>query len=84
MGNPAAGTVLYSATGFTATSTTPQSSTDLFNLIDATTPFELTSDRPARIGAGGSGGRAAVRCPATAPRPPGACRRSHSAGCRWG
>jgi hypothetical protein len=40
--NPPDGTVLYSVTAFSATSTTPQSATTLFNLIDATTPFELT------------------------------------------
>jgi hypothetical protein len=42
VGNPTAGTVLYSVTAFTATSPTPQSSTTLFNLTDATTPFDLT------------------------------------------
>ena len=35
------GSHLYSVTAFTATSTTPQSSTTLFNLIDATTPFDF-------------------------------------------
>jgi hypothetical protein len=34
---------LYSITAFTATSTTPQSSTTLFNVIDSTTPFDHTS-----------------------------------------
>jgi hypothetical protein len=42
VGNPTAGTVLYSVTAFSATSPTPQSSTTLFNLTDATTPFDLT------------------------------------------
>jgi hypothetical protein len=40
VGNPPDGTRLYSITAFSATSTTPQSSTTLFNLTDATTPFE--------------------------------------------
>jgi hypothetical protein len=52
VGNPPAGTRLYSATAFTATSATPQSATTLFNLIDATSPFELI------IGAPGTGGSA--------------------------
>jgi hypothetical protein len=42
VGSPPAGTVLYSVTAFSATSPTPQSSTNLFNLTDATTPFDLT------------------------------------------
>ncbi len=57
MGNPPAGTVLYSVTAFSATSTTPQSSTTLFNLIDATTPFELV------IGPVGTVGTAPVSPP---------------------
>ena len=39
VGNPKAGTVLYSVTAFSATSTASQSSTTLFNIIDSTTPF---------------------------------------------
>ncbi len=46
VGNPATGTRLYSVTAFTATSTTPQSSTTLFNQIDATTPFDQTVAPP--------------------------------------
>ncbi|HEV3212853.1 MAG TPA: hypothetical protein VGZ03_05580 [Acidimicrobiales bacterium] len=42
VGNPRPGTVLLSVTGFTATSASPQSATTLFNLIDATTPFDHT------------------------------------------
>lgn len=41
VGSPT-GRTLYSITAFTATSTTPQSSATLFNLIDATTPFDHT------------------------------------------
>jgi hypothetical protein len=50
VGNPGDGTRLYSATGFSATSATPQSSTTLFNLIDATTPFELVVGPPGTVG----------------------------------
>jgi hypothetical protein len=50
VGNPPAGTTLYSATAFSATSTTPQSSTTLFNLTDATTPFELVIGAPGTVG----------------------------------
>jgi hypothetical protein len=50
VGNPTAGTVLYSATAFAATSTAPQSATTLFNLIDATTPFDLTVGAPGTVG----------------------------------
>jgi hypothetical protein len=39
VGNPA-GKKLFSATAFSATSATPQSATTLFNLIDATAPFD--------------------------------------------
>jgi hypothetical protein len=56
VGSPPAGTRLYSATGFTATSTAPQSSSNLFNLIDATTPFELVIGAPGTGGGGGKGG----------------------------
>jgi hypothetical protein len=52
VGNPSDGTRLFSATGFSASSATPQSSTTLFNLTDATTPFELVVGAP---GTGGSG-----------------------------
>lgn len=41
VGKPAKGTRLYSITAFTATSTSPQSASTLFNQIDATPPFEL-------------------------------------------
>lgn len=51
VGNPANGTVLYSGTAFSATSGSPQSSTTLFNLIDATTPFELVIGAPGSVGA---------------------------------
>ena len=46
VGNPANGSTLYSVTAFSATSLTPQSATTLFNLTDATTPFDLSSARP--------------------------------------
>jgi hypothetical protein len=61
VGNPSNGSRLYSATGFTATSTTPQSASTLFNLIDATPPFELVIGAPGTVGppvgpgGGGSG-----------------------------
>jgi hypothetical protein len=48
-GNPAPGTRLYSITAFSATSTDPQSSATLFNLVDATTPFELVVGPPPRL-----------------------------------
>ncbi|HET9718442.1 MAG TPA: hypothetical protein VFP55_00025, partial [Solirubrobacteraceae bacterium] len=47
VGNPANGKVLYSVTAFSATSATPQSSSTLFNLIDATTPFDFVVSSPA-------------------------------------
>ncbi|HWD74798.1 MAG TPA: hypothetical protein VG371_06635, partial [Solirubrobacteraceae bacterium] len=50
VGNPANGSVLYSATAFSATSLTPQSATTLFNLTDATTPFELVVGAPGTVG----------------------------------
>ncbi|MGA9858933.1 MAG: hypothetical protein WBQ18_13805 [Solirubrobacteraceae bacterium] len=57
VGSPANGTVLLSATGFTATSATPQSATTLFNLIDATAPFELVVGPPGTgAGQGVNGG----------------------------
>jgi hypothetical protein len=40
VGSPPAGTTLYSATAFAATSASPQSATTIFNLIDATAPFD--------------------------------------------
>ena len=70
VGNPADGTRLYSVTGFSATSLTPQSAATLFNLTDATTPFELVIGAPGTVGqpvtgsgSGGTngGGRAAAR-----------------------
>jgi hypothetical protein len=50
VGNPANGSVLYSATAFAATSLTPQSATTLFNLVDSTTPFELVVGAPGTVG----------------------------------
>lgn len=48
VGKPANGTRLYSITAFSATSSTPQSATTVFNLIDATPPFELVIRTPKR------------------------------------
>ena len=62
VGSPPAGTVLYSATAFSATSTAPQSATTLFNLTDATTPFELVV---------GPSGTVGTTPPGPAPLPPG-------------
>ena len=42
VGNPQRGTTLYSVTAFSATSLSPQSADTIFNLIDATTPFDHT------------------------------------------
>ena len=50
VGNPADGTVLYSGTAFSATSPTPQSAVTLFNLTDATTPFDLVVGAPGTVG----------------------------------
>jgi hypothetical protein len=50
VGGPAVGTALYSGTAFSATSTAPQSATTLFNLTDATTPFELVIGPPGSVG----------------------------------
>jgi hypothetical protein len=50
VGNPVDGTPLYSITAFSATSGSPQSSSTLFNLIDASTPFELTVGPPGFVG----------------------------------
>jgi hypothetical protein len=55
VGNPANGTVLYSGTAFSATAASPQSSTTVFNLIDATTPFELVIGPPGSVGTTPSG-----------------------------
>jgi hypothetical protein len=55
VGNPANGTVLYSGTGFSATSSAPQSSTTIFNLIDSTTPFELVIGPPGTVGSSPTG-----------------------------
>jgi hypothetical protein len=55
VGNPANGTVLYSGTAFSATSGSPQSPATLFNLIDATTPFELVIGPPGTVGASPTG-----------------------------
>jgi hypothetical protein len=55
VGNPPDGTVLYSGTAFSATSSSPQSSNTLFNLIDATTPFELVIGAPGTVGSSPSG-----------------------------
>ena len=62
VGNPANGSVLYSATAFSASSLTPQSATTLFNLIDATTPFDLVVGAPGTVGSAPS---------APPPLPPG-------------
>ncbi len=50
VGNPPNGTVLFSATAFTATSATPQSAATVFNLIDATSPLELVVGAPGTVG----------------------------------
>ena len=55
VGNPAPGTVLYSVTAFSATSTSPQSASTLFNLTDATSPFDLVIGSPGTVGASPSG-----------------------------
>jgi hypothetical protein len=55
VGAPAKGVVLYSATAFSATASTPQSSTTLFNLIDATTPFDLVIGPPGTVGTSPTG-----------------------------
>jgi hypothetical protein len=74
VGNPVDGTPLYSVTAFTATSTSPQSSTTLFNLIDAASPFDLIVGPPGFLGSvpklNGSGTSAAslLGCPAATGR----------------
>src|SRR6185437_4970413 len=58
VGSPSDGTALYSIAAFSATSTTPQSASTLFNLIDATPTFELVVGAPGTVGnTGGAGGR---------------------------
>jgi hypothetical protein len=57
VGNPPDGTVLYSVSAFSATSTTTQSAGTLFNLIDATPTFELVVGAPGTVGSTGAGGR---------------------------
>ncbi len=70
VGNPVDGTPLYSVSAFTATSTSPQSSSTLFNLIDGATPFDLIVGPPGFVGSApklaGSGTSAAslLGCPA--------------------
>ncbi|MDQ6835496.1 MAG: hypothetical protein M3016_04845, partial [Actinomycetota bacterium] len=56
VGNPRNGTRLYSGTGFSASSVAPESSTTLFNLTDATTPFELVVGAPGTGAGSGPGG----------------------------
>ncbi len=77
VGSPGNGVALFSGTAFSATSMTPQSSGTLFNLIDATTPFELVIGPPGTVGnpptlsgggGVGSGGGGASVCPAPAGR----------------
>ncbi len=46
VGSPPNGEILYSVTAFSATSNAPQSSTNLFNLIDSTTPFDFVVNSP--------------------------------------
>src|SRR5205807_6101989 len=55
VGSPADGSVLYSVTAFSATSTGPQSANTLFNLTDATTPLELVVGAPGTVGAAPKG-----------------------------
>ncbi len=74
VGNPGDGTPLYSITAFSATSTSPQSSSTLFNLIDAATPFELVVGPPGFVGSTpqliGNGGSLSnlLGCPAATGR----------------
>jgi hypothetical protein len=74
VGSPVDGTPLYSITAFTTTSSSPQSSASLFNLIDAATPFELVVGPPGFVGVtpklSGSGTSAAslLGCPAASGR----------------
>jgi hypothetical protein len=77
VGSPTAGAALFSGTAFSATSTTPQSASTLFNVIDSTTPLELVIGAPGTVGTpptvgggggvsggGGSGGGPGNACPA--------------------
>jgi hypothetical protein len=59
VGSPSDGTALYSIAAFSATSSTPQSASTLFNLIDATPTFELVVGAPGTVGSttAGAGGR---------------------------
>jgi hypothetical protein len=50
VGGPSDGTPLFSINAFSATSTSPQSATTLFNLIDATPTFELVVGPPGTVG----------------------------------
>jgi hypothetical protein len=74
VGSPVDGTPLYSITAFTATSGAPQSSTTLFNVIDAATPFELVVGPPGFVGSTpkltGNGGALSnlLGCPAATGR----------------
>jgi len=43
------------AAPFSATASTPQSATTLFNLIDSTTPFELVIGAPGTVGTSPTG-----------------------------
>jgi hypothetical protein len=74
VGSPVDGTPLYSITAFTATSTSPQSSTTLFNLIDAASPFELVVGPPGfegpvpKLTGSGAGVSNLLACPAASGR----------------
>jgi hypothetical protein len=64
VGSPSDGTPLYSVAAFSATSTSPQSASTLFNLIDATPTFELVVGAPGTVGStptlSGAGGRSGL------------------------
>jgi hypothetical protein len=47
VGTPPTGSTLYSVTAFSSTSLTPQSSSNIFNLTDATTPYDHIIGTPA-------------------------------------
>ena len=76
VGNPSDGTPLFSVNAFTATSTSLQSATTLFNLIDATPTFELVVGPPGTVGSvpslsgagGGAGGGSLNACAAATGR----------------
>lgn len=63
VGNPPLNSTLYSVTAFSATSQLPQSSTTVFNLTDATTPYDhvisvapvATPEAPLTVGLIGAG-----------------------------